>query len=676
MKHCSEYRYSADKFEECTAVRNYKSIMDKDRQKLKLLDMDTHKLGSIRANAMEYTILIPIYLTSKLKYTESKDQIQFIYSGSSVMSCQHEHIKPLEYYQEFRHTVYHKLDKEYVLGIWLKDEYLALYHFYIDLRYLSAFSIKTNARVGSVLTENYRSYAPTRGGDWYSIYDNEVSFKYDVHLQITKGQFKRERITQEHHTLMRPEEILASMEDTAKVHRNQDGKIVSVNLHKKGDTRVLACTLLIERADKLGLNTEASIATFMLYIYMAPIFAVNMIIDILINTNTLEELRRTLKIEGIAAKQAQHYKRQDLNFIFELNVLFNRIDHKVDWEKEKHNRTDGLNVVNIDSKEIYDYAIDIFKQARMIGKKPKRKLWKEYWGTRWATMPTGSFVSQYDDDNILKKNINDPLSRNKTTVLSTCNDRSLESFLNRPAMIYATTSVKYEWDKVRALYGCDITSYLMADFSMGDCEECLPAYFPVGDNADSTYVQYIMDKMKEGVPLCYDYDDFNAQHSKGAMKAVIKAWLNVFKNFLTPEQYLAGIWTLKSLNKMIINFKDNGGEVEVLGTLYSGWRHTSFMNTVLNRIYLMKAGLAQLTTHSIHNGDDVFAVTDNIQNALLLIENAKKFNIRAQVSKMNIGTIAEFLRVDGRASTPTGAQYLTRACTTAVHSRIETTAME
>lgn len=62
--------------------------------------------------------------------------------------------------------------------------------------------------------------------------------------------------------------------------------------------------------------------------------------------------------------------------------------------------------------------------------------------------------------------------------------RNFEYYYNRVPMIYSSVSTKYEWGKVRALFGCDITSYLMADFPMGQAEECLPSYFPVGQKAN------------------------------------------------------------------------------------------------------------------------------------------------------------------------------------------------
>jgi len=67
----------------------------------------------------------------------------------------------------------------------------------------------------------------------------------------------------------------------------------------------------------------------------------------------------------------------------------------------------------------------------------------------------------------------------------------------------------------------------------------------------------------------------------------------------------------------------------------------------------------------------VYGVATSFEPIMKLLRSTDKFKIRAQLSKMNVGTIAEFLRMDFNAKKPTAKQYLTRACSTFVHSRIE-----
>jgi len=620
-------------------------------------------------------LIVYLYYNAEVKPTFDKGRIQYVFTGKLSEVKKSNMLKIGQTKSLIESLGYEEVAGEQVLCTWLETNYTGIFARYVYIPYLDMYAVKANAMVGAVVTGNIRPVSGMSNPDWYSKYDVKFEYKKNIKLNIKQKQFIREAITHDHHTLMRPEEVVASVFDGARVNYNKNGKILEVTVSKQNDMRLLAMKMLVVRAKQLGIVTEATVATFFLYFCTAPTYAVHMLLDIMANASSPVEFRTTLKLEGAACKQLQHYLRSDLNYIFELNVLFNRMNHDVDWQKELDNRTTKMNVVNLPYDIVYKHACSIFKQARMEGKRPKTKEWKDYWQVRWAAMPTGSFVSQYQEDIEAKKLIPGVFNRNKTTVLSSMKGKSLEFFTQRPAMIYASTSTKYEWDKVRALYGCDITSYVLADFSMGDCESCLPNYFPVGDDANADYVQFVIDKMKESVPLCYDYDDFNSQHSKSSMKAVVDAWLHAFMPYLSPEQLVAGMWTSKSIEKLVVNFSKLKQTVEVDGTLYSGWRHTSFVNSVLNRVYLLEAGLLDCVSYSIHNGDDVFAACPSIKHALTLISNAEKLGIRAQTTKMNIGTIAEFLRVDGRAVHKTGAQYLTRACTTAVHSRIESTAI-
>jgi hypothetical protein len=213
----------------------------------------------------------------------------------------------------------------------------------------------------------------------------------------------------------------------------------------------------------------------------------------------------------------------------------------------------------------------------------------------------------------------------------------------------------------------------MSDFGMGGAEQSLPQYFVVGSRATDDAVKQKVKQLSKCIPLCYDYDDFNSQHSKQSMKEVITAWIDVHKHRLSPEQIKAAIWTRDSINRLYFHINDPAYQynVEAKGTLYSGWRLTSFMNTVLNRVYLELAGIKELTAYSIHNGDDVLAAVEHFDNGIVLLKNSRTIGLRAQVTKMSYGTIGEFLRIDGLAVKPSGAQYLTRACATATHSKVE-----
>lgn len=352
-----------------------------------------------------------------------------------------------------------------------------------------------------------------------------------------------------------------------------------------------------------------------------------------------------------------------------MQVLMNRVHADVDWLTEKDHRV-NTKTVPIPKEVVYEHAAYLFKSGLNEGRIPNRLDWNEYWATRWSAMPNGSIVSQYDTDLRMKKHLpKEAKYKSCWFAIQTNNDH--KSWLSRRPELYATTSTKYEWGKVRALYGCDVTSFLHADYAMSNCEDTLPSCFPVGKFATKENVEGSVHKFKNSVPVCFDYDDFNSQHSVASMQAVMRAWIDVYSPFLTDEQIKSAEWTHDSLENMIVNFNALGQVVPINGTLMSGWRLTSYMNTVLNRVYLEHAGLNKLMIYSLHNGDDMFGGAPDLHNAIKLIGNAKTCGIRAQVSKTNLGTIGEFLRVDTRAKSPQMSQYLARSVSTLVHGRVE-----
>jgi hypothetical protein len=155
------------------------------------------------------------------------------------------------------------------------------------------------------------------------------------------------------------------------------------------------------------------------------------------------------------------------------------------------------------------------------------------------------------------------------------------------------------------------------------------------------------------------------------MKAVMRAWVDANAKDLSSEQKLAANWAIQSVDNT--NITDNIGlktSYKSKGTLMSGWRLTTFVNSVLNYIYTTKLIKDSKTfNRSAHNGDDVILGMTNTLTLKYIHLNAKKYNIRLQASKSFYGSIAEFLRVDHRRGQH--GQYLSRNIATLMHSRIE-----
>jgi len=353
---------------------------------------------------------------------------------------------------------------------------------------------------------------------------------------------------------------------TVELHTDTEDKIESVTYNSEYTELWAFYTLLHDTFTSYGKATEAVMATFLLYFLISPDIGKGMITAILQHTTSYSDLCAMLKYEGRIAKQLQHARRSDLNTIFELDVLINRIDDTVDWAKEIANRTTDMQLCPIDRDTVYKHAKDIFLSSLSAGQVPKRQEWKHYWAQRWALMPVGSFVSQYQDDVDFKKSLDIGDKANKTTVLCAMAELSHETIaIHRPPEIHATTSTKYEWGKVRALYGCDITSFLNADFVLGNADDILPGYFPVGERATESNVARIF-KALRGIPVCYDYDDFNSQHSVTSMRAVLEAWRDVYLHYLSFEQSQSLDWTIRSIDHMAALVPNHTTRVRIEGT--------------------------------------------------------------------------------------------------------------
>nr|UVG55922.1 putative RNA-dependent RNA polymerase [Poaceae Liege totivirus 1] len=368
---------------------------------------------------------------------------------------------------------------------------------------------------------------------------------------------------------------------------------------------------------------------------------------------------------SLRLKALQNNVHIDLAPFFELEVLVNRGVGDINWEDEKDHRI-NTNATNISPEDIFIQAGTLFARLKLLGARPKRYSWDSFWATRWQWAPTGAYSSQYKEDDAFKHADHD--MRHKFYGFCAMPEYSYEHFIERRAEFYAKASVKYEWGKQRAIYGVDNTNFIISSYGMAGCEEVLSKLFPIGQEAESTRVQTkVSEVLKNGIPYCFDFEDFNSQHTTAGMRAVLEAYMVVFNDKLESEQLGAIEWLHSALE--CVNVKQLNGQTYVAeGTLLSGWRLTTFMNTVLNYVYT-KILTSEAPFVTTHNGDDILGAVTSLHQIRNMESNAVRYNIRFQNSKCFLGAIAEFLRVDHHNGN--GAQYLSRAVSTFVHGPTE-----
>jgi len=369
---------------------------------------------------------------------------------------------------------------------------------------------------------------------------------------------------------------------------------------------------------------------------------------------------------SLRLKAVQNLLPIDFTQMFELEVLVNRGLGTVDWHSEKINRTIP-NLCNIDRDVVFNHALSLFKAVRGMGSRPRKTYWDSYWSSRNQWAPTGAYHSQYEEDMEFKSESRE--MRNKLFSLNAMPEYTIDHFLARHPSTVAWPSVKYEWGKQRAIYGVDATNFIISGFAMIGCEHVISPLFPIGPTATANNVsKTVSEVLKNGVPYCFDFEDFNSQHSVSSMQAVLEAYWAIYRHDFSDDQTRAMAWLIKSLEDCTI--KAETGDYKVAGTLLSGWRLTTFMNTILNAVYTKEA-LGGISIATTHNGDDVLAGVKSIAQGQTLQRGAKRLNIRFQKNKCYLGAIAEFLRVDHK--TGNGTQYLARGVSTFVHGPTEST---
>jgi len=391
----------------------------------------------------------------------------------------------------------------------------------------------------------------------------------------------------------------------------------------------------------------------------------------LLRAANISEFAKLGKAISVGAKALQNLHADDLRPLFEIDVLVNRVTGAIDWKKEMDHRVNP-DMALLSEDLVYSEACRLFKMADHHKVRPRRFTWNKFWRARWQWSAAGSVHSQYkqDDQYIFKKprDLN-----NKFITLNAMPSRlDIQTLLRRRSEIHAWSSTKYEWGKQRAIYGCDLTSYILTHFAFFNCEDTLPNMFPVGSKARPSYVAAKVEAVLSGkLPFCIDFEDFNSQHSSSSMQAVMRAWLDTNRDHLSPEQLEAGYWAVQSAADVTIHDPQGLNIVyKTKGTLMSGWRLTSFVNSVLNYIYTKALNQgAKMISPSVHNGDDVLLGTNDLSILGRVLKNAEKYNIRLAPAKCAFGGIAEFLRVDHERGGH--GQYLTRNIATLMHGRIE-----
>jgi len=210
---------------------------------------------------------------------------------------------------------------------------------------------------------------------------------------------------------------------------------------------------------------------------------------------------------------------------------------------------------------------------------------------------------------------------------------------------FFSASAKLEPGKVRPIYGGDSETYFAFEWLLRPVEDAWRGY-RVSLDPGSAGVLGNINRMRKvqsygGVNVMVDYDSFNEAHTTESMEVL-------FEELTSLVGYDPG-----RSRKIVSSFRNahvrcHGEYIGKLqGTLMSGHRATTFVNSVLNEAYLTIAApdlFPRLA--SIHVGDDGFIVCRSTADAAELMQAISRSGIKMNPAKQSVGyETAEFLRV-------------------------------
>ncbi|GHN03311.1 RNA dependent RNA polymerase [viral metagenome] len=309
-------------------------------------------------------------------------------------------------------------------------------------------------------------------------------------------------------------------------------------------------------------------------------------------------------------------------------------------------------------KEKLREAVRLVIREELV-REPKWQDKDDYWSKRWLYTKSGSHT-RHIEDVMYGDRLDLPPQPTRREFAEGVEENIIAE--GEPA-VYAGLSWKLEQGKTRAIYGCDTRSYFTFDYLLGPVEKCWANKRTLLNPGLRAQADLYEDLASKG-PSFYmlDFDDYNSQHELEAMKIVIEEACAG-----APKEVLD--WAVASWDNMWVRWvSDATGKLEkkrMVGTLPSGHRATTFINTILNTAYVrMVVGEAFDKVGSLHAGDDVvmWGDSEDISECINCVERSV---LRVNRSKQSAGSVSgEFLRAAFCSSGARG--YAARAISSAV----------
>ncbi|QJT73688.1 RNA-dependent RNA polymerase [Botrytis cinerea victorivirus 2] len=263
----------------------------------------------------------------------------------------------------------------------------------------------------------------------------------------------------------------------------------------------------------------------------------------------------------------------------------------------------------------------------------------EWWSSRWLWCVNGSETAKSDQALGLKG------KRGRRYRRMAAEEVHINPVPSWDGTTSVSASIKLEAGKDRAIFACDTRSYFAFSWILNDVQKRWKGeriLLDPGKGGLYGISRRIRNCQKGGgVNLMLDYDNFNSHHSNPVQSMIFEVLCDKYN---APKWYKDVL--MESFNRMFI-FKE-GKNHRMLGTLASGHRGTSFINSLCNAAYIRCAlGAAKFDSMlSLHAGDDVYIRANTLSDAADILRKCKEFGCRMNPTKQSIGfRNAEFLRL-------------------------------
>jgi len=210
---------------------------------------------------------------------------------------------------------------------------------------------------------------------------------------------------------------------------------------------------------------------------------------------------------------------------------------------------------------------------------------------------------------------------------------------------YVSASPKLESGKTRAIFACDTVSYLAFEHLLAPVEKRWRHSRVVLDPGKGGHVGMAFKtraaQSRAGINMMLDYDDFNSQHSNRTMRILFEELCSVTGY---PPHLAETLLCSFDLSDIYLGAEKIGRS---RGTLMSGHRGTTFINTCLNFIYLRLVLGDEIMRDlpSIHVGDDVYLGARTYEQAGTICSLVEASCLRMNPVKQSVGHVStEFLR--------------------------------